>query len=96
MVGLIIRDITKLWVEMNERTRCAADDIAVRVRTARRGDTVAKTFSVEVAGKDRVLHAVISIVVIGIQQRLKIVDGSCRGWLVRNRVRDFLCELLHR
>ena len=91
VIRLVEGDVAELGVEVYERAGSTTDNITVRIGTARRCNTVSKTFAVEVAGEDSVFHSVVGTVVISIQYRLEIVDSHERRRLVGYRVGYLLC-----
>lgn len=54
--GRVVRDLSKLRVEVDHGARRATDDGAVGVRASRRVDALALTFAVEVAWEDILLE----------------------------------------
>ena len=88
MTRLVERNVPQLAVEMDERARGSADDWTVRVRAARRVDTILLTFSVEVSRKNRGLHPGIRVVLVRVGDRFQVLHGNFGARVVGDQVRN--------
>ena len=86
MTRLVERNVPQLAVEMDERAWGSTDDWTVRVRAARRVDTVLLALSVEVAWKNRVLHPGVRVVLVRVGNRFQVLHGNFGARFVGDQV----------